>query len=312
MLIVKGRLKRLKLFSKTFWLLDLFLYSIVVFTLMISLIDFIFYLIDWLFYFNIDSVVLHVNSTTSETVSQTTNVSVISNDGSWSSLIRSVFIYGSGGVRILYSRTPQGRFISTIGTVVIGQGSSIVERAANDPTYIRRQFENWKIVWDKYNSSVSVHPQNDTELINSVDTTVNSSQSISSSAGETSKSLLPDGLIPENLLYDIINQLKGILEPVYVSYSNELLAEQILGLAIVLFIMTIFTMILFISLIFNIFILIFSDKILNYFTNKYITWYIKLNKKIIVLEVTFLSVTILYSLYSISKGIHFIATHPFT
>ena len=116
----------------------------------------------------------------------------------------------------------------------------------------------------------------------------------------------------DNLLYTVIGSLKYILEPVSVDYSNELLAEQIYGISIVLFVMIVCVLILFMSFVFNVLILIFSDNLKKYFTNKYILWYINFNKKIIGLEVGFLSVTIISSLFSIAKGVHFIATHPIT
>lgn len=68
----------------------------------------------------------------------------------------------------------------------------------------------------------------------------------------------------------MIIPLKAILEPVTVSYSNEILADQILVISIVLFIMCICILVLFVSLIFNVLILIYADRIQNYFTNVYI------------------------------------------
>ena len=67
-----------------------------------------------------------------------------------------------------------------------------------------------------------------------------------------------------------------------------------------------------IAFIFNIIIFIYSDKISNYFNNKYIKWYINFNKKIISIELIFLGSSILYFLFTLSYGIHFLATHPIT
>ena len=52
------------------------------------------------------------------------------------------------------------------------------------------------------------------------------------------------------------------------------------------------------------------DKIINYFNNKYIVWYLNINKKFLSVEIFFLGCTILYFMSTIVKGIHFIATHP--
>ena len=57
---------------------------------------------------------------------------------------------------------------------------------------------------------------------------------------------------------------------------------------------------------------VYSDKLLNLFTNKYIRWYILYNKKVIGIEIAFLSISILYFMYKLSYGLHFIATHPIT
>ena len=108
----------------------------------------------------------------------------------------------------------------------------------------------------------------------------------------------------------IIEILKSILKPVQATYSNELLANQINDISILLFILTLLILGLFIGFLLNILILINSDKIMNYFKNKYIKWYINFNRKIISLEIFFLGTSIIYFMYILAKGIHFIATHP--
>jgi hypothetical protein len=107
-----------------------------------------------------------------------------------------------------------------------------------------------------------------------------------------------------------MDYIKDIFEPVHVSYSNEILSNQIHDISILLFILTIFIFILFLSLLLNVILFIFSDSLLNYFTNKYIKWYISFNKKIIGFELFMLSGWILYLMYMVSYGVHFIATHP--
>lgn len=69
-------------------------------------------------------------------------------------------------------------------------------------------------------------------------------------------------------------------------------------------------MILLIAFIINIAIFIYSDKLASLFKNKYIVWYIKLNKQFMGIEILFLGASLIYFLYSLSTGIHFIATHP--
>jgi hypothetical protein len=108
----------------------------------------------------------------------------------------------------------------------------------------------------------------------------------------------------------IFEQFKFILEPIQVNYSNEILANQIYDLSILLFILSIIITGLIIVLIFNILILIYMDRFINYFKNKYIRWYLFFNKKIIKIEIFILGISILYFMYTLSNGILFIATHP--
>ena len=107
-----------------------------------------------------------------------------------------------------------------------------------------------------------------------------------------------------------IDNIKSVLEPITVTYSNQLLADQIYFISIVLFIMSLFVTGLILFLLLNIIVFTFSDKLLNMFTNKYIRWYINLNKKFIGIEISFMGLTILYGMIHLSYGLHFIATHP--
>ena len=70
-------------------------------------------------------------------------------------------------------------------------------------------------------------------------------------------------------------------------YYNKLLDNQIYGISILLYILIICIMILFLAFIVNIIIIIYSDKLMNYFTNKYIRWYIAFNKKIVGIKICF-------------------------
>lgn len=133
-----------------------------------------------------------------------------------------------------------------------------------------------------------------------------------SSNSDSTSNFLPTDLnsYVEGLLNTIIGNLKPILEPVKVTYSNELLAEQINGIAILLFIISIIIIFLFIIFSVNAIILIYRDRIVNYFKNKYIRAYLQLNTSIIVLEFVLISITIVYFLFTISRGLQFIARHP--
>lgn len=129
-----------------------------------------------------------------------------------------------------------------------------------------------------------------------------------------SSKLLNDG----NNLSDIVNiylktlfgYFKNVLAPIQVDYSNEILANQILDIGFLMFFIAILITGLIIVLLFNIFILINMDRILNFFTNKYIKWYLNFNKKMISIEVFILGISIIMFMQSLIKGLLFIATHP--
>jgi hypothetical protein len=99
-------------------------------------------------------------------------------------------------------------------------------------------------------------------------------------------------------------------EPVQLSFSTEIMSQQIQNVSIILWIITLFVAIFFISLLFNIAIYVFSDKLTKYFTNKYILGYININRKFILFEILMLSGWIIYLLYIILMGLHYIAIHP--
>ena len=112
------------------------------------------------------------------------------------------------------------------------------------------------------------------------------------------------------IINNLFDKFKFILEPLPVNYSNEILANQIHDLSILLFILSVLITVLLILLLFNILILINMDKIIKIFKNKFILFYLEWNKKVISIEVFLLGGSILYFMYTLSKGILFIATHP--
>jgi hypothetical protein len=166
-------------------------------------------------------------------------------------------------------------------------------------------------------------PTGDKNKINDLAYTISSSSKnayILSALGpvtcDTRSNFVSDGNGTEELgnklVSNLMDILRPLLEPVQVNYSNEVLANQINDISILLLILTIIIMVLIVGLLLNIFGLLYSDKILNYFNNKYIRGYLNFTKKFIALEVLLGGITILYFMYTLSLGIHFIATHPIT
>jgi len=109
-----------------------------------------------------------------------------------------------------------------------------------------------------------------------------------------------------------MEMFRPILEPVTVNYSNELLANQIHDIGILSFILLLLIMMLFAFFLISVIILLYSDRIINFFNIKLIRWYLNLNKKFIAVETFLLGSLILYFMYNLSIGLHFIATHPIT
>lgn len=233
-----------------------------------------------------------------------TSTQIIHDDGTWSNAIRTIFIYGAGALRFTAARTPTGRGFVVVSSLLGDGASRVVNNAINDPEYIKKHAASWEALWrDNTSTNLQLDPET-LKKAEAASSNSNNNNSSSSLTGTDFNTYMSDAI------NSIIGYLKPILEPIQVNYSNELLAGQINGIAIMLFLLSIFIMILFIFFSLNAIILIYRDKIVNYFTNKYIRAYLKLNSTIIAIELFFTSLTILYFLFTLSKGLQFIARHP--
>ena len=116
--------------------------------------------------------------------------------------------------------------------------------------------------------------------------------------------------ICESVLSKIGNYLNYLFEPVHHTFTIDVMSNHIQNISILLIILTVTIGIFFISLLFNITLFMFSDRLLKYFTNKYIRAYLILNKKLIAFEIIMLSGWIGYLLYVILTSLYYIATHP--
>ena len=203
-------------------------------------------------------------------------------------------------------------YIATAGSI---SAKRSLTRALNSPSYLSNHvhlWENFSCPDDERKKILRFRINNDTETIERIETVRPSFTSGPWGSGASNSHISSGGLDDwsEQLLYKSIEFLKPVLEPVSVDYSNNILAEQIHGISILLFVMSVFIFVLIISLLWNILVLVYSEKLLNYFTNKYIRWYIIINRKLIGFEVICLGGSILYFMFNLIKGIQFIATHP--
>jgi hypothetical protein len=269
-------------------------------------------------------------SANASNMSQNVNTQIIHDDGSWSNAIRSLFIYGSGGYRLYLARsgTPGSRFVIAGGTILADNVSRIITNSINDPNFILNHLSSWGFSINGNNASVTVdrggsvdqaitHAQH--QVQQQANAVQGSNQAASQASSQNSGGNLSNNFISgDNGFDDITNKLmnnfmeyiKPFLEPVQVSYSNDILANQIYGLSIMLFILSVLIIVLLLFFIINIVIFTYSDTIKNYFSNKFIKWYISINKKFIGVEIFLLASSLLYFMFMLSQGIRFIATHP--
>jgi len=246
--------------------------------------------------------------------SSNTTTQVIHNDGSISNSIRSLFIYGTGALRLQLTRvsgSPGTRAFIIGSTIGADFASKFLNNTINDPNYVKSHVDSWKSMFLS-NDSAKIEVDNDS--FNEIKNGLTPSTTPITDSNNSVNKLLPDGNGFEELSNKFINNLldilKSILEPVQVDYSNEILANQLYHISIILFILSIFIIILFIGFLINLLVLLYSDKIMNYFTNKYIRAYINFNKKIIGIEVSLIGFSILYFMYCLTYGLYFLATHP--
>jgi hypothetical protein len=241
-------------------------------------------------------------------------------DHSWSSTVRTISIYGLGGVRfaqlVQTGGSPLQRFSVIAGTVTAEACIKALNQAIIDPTYASRIFTSFGFTGSgKKEADLRLTEAGQTELKlqNPSSTSTPSTPSPSSNHDSLNKFLPEDGEIKEmfsNFFNKTVETFRPLLQEVEVNYSNELLADQIHNISIILFILSVILILLFFVFIFNILLLLSTDKIINYFNNRYIIWYLKVNKKFIAMEVFFLGLFISYVMYSLSLGLQFIATHP--
>lgn len=293
-----------------------------------------------------------------------TEVKIIHDDGSWSNTIRSLFIYGTGALRLKANFTRGGTPVQRVfiigSTLAADNLSRLLKNVINDQNYVKNHVDSWKTSWNA-DGTANVQIDSKTEqairMANSnalgqsylmggvpgsdsssgADTiseqairmansrgngfhsggtpgSASSSGIDTSGINETAKSMIGGDIeilkIYEAIYSRMLGYLHNLFEPVPVTFSNELLSEQINFISILLFMLTVIILIFFISLLFNITLFIFSDKLLNYLKNKYILWYLSFNKKVLGFEIIMLSGWIFYLLYMVLFGLHYIATHP--
>ena len=286
----------------------------------------------------------NTNSTT--TIPAHTSQVIVNRDTSTSDTIRTGFFYGVGAWRLLVNYSRNGTIFSRllIGTTAIAAEatSKILNNQINDPDYFNRQVDagiaiksKMKVIFGKEESTREVaavdltkvadknfvenisnaakadvetkNVLNDASLDLSSNTSATTSSNINNFSSNGGDSLLDSY---SNLINSWFEIFKSILEPVSVSYSNEVLSNQLYNISIILFILSIALLILLTAFVVNIISFIYSEKLLQYFTNKYIVKYISFNREIIKIEIVVVGFLLIYIMYQLAFGLHFLATHP--
>lgn len=253
-------------------------------------------------FFNFENIVCNMIDVNCD--SYKTNSNICFNNETGISAVINIFIYSAGALRLHLIRstgTPFQRGFIISSTFAADAITTGVKNAIIKPEYVEKHINILnKIIKGNNSSPVDLHVDNDTEIL------------VNEKEFSIINKFIPEDLegLRENIINTLINLFKSILEPVYVDYSNEMLANQIYLISIMLFILSIIIIILIIGFIINLLVWAYSDKLINLFKNKFIRWYIGFNKKMIGIELFFLSISILYFMCMLSYGIHFIATHP--
>ena len=265
----------------------------------------------------------NINNTNNNTNNETkTTRNILMSNGTWSSTVRSIFIYSTAAIHMHVTRTPGRGFTKVapaIGAFAVDAGGKFIENAINDPSYIRDHVKNWKMMWSKEDSGaesnevVNLDLSGDSNLINEVQSEISKTADLNSAATYLPSSSLPGGENNFELLSfinELILPIIKTLKPQQVDYSVELLMDQHHFITICLFIITISALFLFFVFLYNIVLFIYKDKILSYFTNKYIVLYLKLQFKILNIEIIVLALLIIYYFYFLIIGLHFLAIFP--
>lgn len=235
-----------------------------------------------------------------EASTSTTVTTIINNNDGWASGIKSLYIYGAGALQLHLMRgsgTPLQKGFIIGGAIVADAASTALFKAINNPEYVEKHIDNWKRILESYRDSVKINVSDDSDTL--------------SKLKSIKENFLPESLtdFKDDLLNKLLENLKPILEPVSVDYSNEILANQIYFIIVMLFILSIMIVLLIIGLLINMFIFVYTDKLKDLFTNKFIRAYISINKKIIGIEIFLVGSSILYFMYNLTYGLQFLATH---
>jgi hypothetical protein len=170
------------------------------------------------------------NDLANNTKSNITKTTIIHDDGSWASSIRSLFVYGTGAMllQLIRSGSTFGQRAFVMGTTFATDiALKVVTNTINDPDYVKNYYQSWKSIW-KDNQTVHIDISKDSvtsqKLSILVDSTSTTSPASLVSTKDTTSKFFPNSNEAEELGRNIINNifewLRPIFEPVQVNYSS--------------------------------------------------------------------------------------------
>lgn len=196
--------------------------------------------------------------------------------------------------------TPAQQLFIISSTILAETASRLIINSLNDPTYLRSHAFHIRAIF-RGNDSASVYldsnamqaatganssstlpgstlgggPVANTEsILGSGSTSSSASASVPGGTDEISKSMMGLDIdlaqISDSVLSKILNYLNYMFEPVQHTFTIDVMSNHIQNLSLLLFILTAIILIFFISFLFNVTLFIFSDRLMSYFTNKYI------------------------------------------
>lgn len=285
---------------------DFIIYGIILIYTLVILIKALLLTYDYYILENSSQILVnHMNSTVSSSTSDS-NSTLVTRDGTWNQVIRSLFIYGSGVARyqLVRTGTPAQKAFCLCSTMALDAAGNVVANLINDPNYVRANIQNWKIL--KNGNSPGEYE---------VDITADKETFKTIKNEESNKnSFLPEDLDIEkiqNQILDIIMEyIRPYIQPASVNYSQELLVDQVQTLSLLSLIIALIITGMLVFLFLNILIYMNSDKILKFFKNKYVLLYVNLQLKFIAIEVILSTLVILYGMSILIYALHFIVTHP--
>ena len=213
------------------------------------------------------------------------------------------------------SRAPGIGFKKVIigtGAVLVDYAGKAMEMAVNDPHFLRDYGNSLHMMWAK-DSEGNINNQEVTVEIPKDKLDKILTESSSSSYSSNTTSFLPaDGIQSYILSYmkEIFYPIIMLLKPQLVNYPIEDLMLQHHLISMVLFFIVTAIFFFFIIFLYNILLISYRNKIMNYFKNKYILIYLNFQFKIIKLETMFLIILIFYCFYYLFYGLHFLAVFP--